>query len=91
MTTSDTRYNLTLLNIKYVLSPVWGGERQGERLHVRGEGLGGRTHIRPDWDWQDSGELDADGVGDGDCRWQYQIFSFFFANMVLDCHYVSYV
>ena len=48
MTTSDTRYNLTLLNIKYVLSPVWGGERQGERLHVRGEGLGWGADLRAD-------------------------------------------
>ena len=45
--------------------PRWGPSGRG--LHVGGEGLGGRTHIRPDWDWQDSGELD----GDGDWRWQY--------------------
>ena len=51
--------------------PRWGPSRRG--LHVGGEGLGGRTHIRPDWDWQDSGELDCDGVGDGDCRWQYSM------------------
>ena len=45
--------------------PRWGPSGRG--LHVGGEGLGGRTHIWPDWDWQDSGELD----GDGDWRWQY--------------------